>query len=191
MNPRSNRCERSLMRVVALLACTLVLGMASAQEPWTAGTWTDPAGGAELAAVVKPISFGPDGIGAFVCTGEGAGGLGFVLEAEALAASPDDPITMSYNAGVSGDDVRDFASWTREPGGTVVRFAGTDAELATLVTEMDGSVSTAFFWTFGPPPTTEEEQNEMMASGRLVVAVLDSQREELAPALAELPCSLP
>lgn len=176
-------------RLALLVVVLLPIGAAWAQGPWTPGPWTDPADGARLPAITTPIDFGPTGIGAFVCTSEGAGGLSFVIATGDIADAPDEPITMSYNAGGTGDDVVDFASWTREPGGIVVRFAGSDEELAALIDAMNDSVSTAFFWSFGPLPTTEEEMAAMQEAGRVVVAVFDSQRDELAPVLASLPCS--
>lgn len=188
MNQRTV-CDRRTRSILVVALLTLI-GAAWAQGPWTPGPWTDPADGERLPAITTPIAFGPDGIGAFVCTSEGAGGLSFVIATGAIADAPDEPITMSYNAGGTGDDVMEFASWTREPGGIVVRFAGTGEQLATLVDAMNDSASTAFFWSFGPPPTTEEEMAAMQEAGRVVVAVFDSQRNALAPALDTLPCSV-
>jgi len=174
------------LRAAPLVVWLASVAVAAAQGTWTDSTWTDPATDGARTAIETPIEFGPDGLGVFACTAEGAGGLTFVLQAEDFAALPPGEVTMSYRMDMEPEVIA-FSSWTRSEDGTVVRFAGTSEELAALVDQMSGVTSPAFFWVTGPSPTTEAEMQAAQDEGRVAVAVLESQG--FAEALAGLPCA--
>jgi hypothetical protein len=172
-------------RTFVLVAPLCALSTAFAQSTWTQAEWTDPETGAALPAITTPIEFGPDGLAAFACEVEGAGGLTFLLESDAFAAAPAGELTMNYRMD-TGPQIADFATWTRSDDRTVVRFAGTEGELATLVDQLTGTISPAFFWVIGPMPTSEEAMETAQEENRVAVVVLESQG--FAEALAGLPC---
>jgi hypothetical protein len=87
----------------------------------------------------------------------------------------------------TGPQIADFAAWTRSADGTVMRFAGTEDELATLVDELTGTISPAFFWVIGPMPTSEEAMETAQEENRVAVVVLEPRG--FAEALAGLPCA--
>jgi len=180
-----NWIARSL-RPVELVVLLGALSTAFAQSTWTQAEWTDPKSGAALPAITTPIEFGPDGLAVFACEAEGAGGLTFLLQSDAFGAAPAGELTMNYRMD-TGPQIADFATWTRSADRTVVRFAGTSDELATLVEEVTGTISPAFFWVIGPMPTSEEAMEAAQQEGRVAVVVLESQG--FAEALAGLPCA--
>ena len=175
----------SVLAALVALALLIVPSLAVAQGTWAVEPWTDPVDGVERPAITTQIEFGPDGVGAFVCVEDGAT---FLFQAEAIAAAPDAPITMSFRRDMN-DEVTDFASWQRGADGATVRFAGSDEEFATLVESLRTATSPAFFWVHGEMPTSEAEMEAAQAEGRVLVAVLESQG--LDEAIASLPCALP
>jgi hypothetical protein len=172
-------------RTFALVALLCALSTAFAQSTWTQAEWTDPATDAALPAITTPIEFGPDGLAVFACEAEGAGGLTFALQSDAFAAAPEGELTMNYRMD-TGPQIAGFATWTRSDDRTVVRFAGTEDELGTLIDELTGTISPAFFWVIGPMPTSEEAMEAAQEENRVAVVVLESQG--FAEALAGLPC---